>query len=347
MLPRHPAGVIARFARTADVGPQAVDATGGRNSNFADEGGAPITIAAHAGQSLIDERAGNEINVGICFEREARPIPRKRAACPAPPTVGRFGEQLLRLFCRRRIVVFVHQLSPFSALRNERAMPHPHKGPIDRPHDIHARQNEDDVRDSPRSWEQPRFSLSGACKRLLGRFRSARLHRSILRAAAPPALPALVPVRGFSSHLHQGQAVHDSARRPLSYACFNRSWVILDPKTGKIMRIRVGCELSFEFPQATPLIATLNVHFSRVSDLERPDHLRTAPAVPIEGYRDSFGNWCNRLVAPAGRFTLGTDTVVRDIGQPETAKPDLLQHQISATAERNAAISAREPLLRD
>jgi hypothetical protein len=40
------------------------------------------------------------------------------------------------------------------------------------------------------------------------------------------------------------------------------------------MRIRLGCELSFEFPQPTPMIVTLNVHFSRVSDLARPDHLR-------------------------------------------------------------------------
>ena len=31
------------------------------------------------------------------------------------------------------------------------------------------------------------------------------------------------------------------------------------------MRIHIGCELSFEFPQTTPMIATLNVHFSRVS----------------------------------------------------------------------------------
>jgi hypothetical protein len=48
------------------------------------------------------------------------------------------------------------------------------------------------------------------------------------------------------------------------------------------MRIRVGCALSFEFPQTTPLIATLNVHFSRVSELERPDYLITNPSVPIE-----------------------------------------------------------------
>ena len=77
------------------------------------------------------------------------------------------------------------------------------------------------------------------------------------------------------------------------------------------MRIHVGCELSFEFPQTTPMIATLNVHFSRVSDLERPDYLITNPSVPIEGYRDSFGNWCSRLVAPSGRFTLGTDAIIR------------------------------------
>ena len=63
------------------------------------------------------------------------------------------------------------------------------------------------------------------------------------------------------------------------------------------MRIHVGCELRFEFPQTTPMIATLNVHFSRVSELERPDYLITNPSVPVEGYRDSFGNWCSRLVA--------------------------------------------------
>ena len=48
------------------------------------------------------------------------------------------------------------------------------------------------------------------------------------------------------------------------------------------MRIHLGCELRFEFPQTTPMIVTLNVHFSRVSELERPDHLITNPSVPID-----------------------------------------------------------------
>src|SRR5258705_12468258 len=94
------------------------------------------------------------------------------------------------------------------------------------------------------------------------------------------------------------------------------------------MRIHVGCELSFEFPQVTPMIVTLNVHFSRFSDLEHPDYLMTTPSVPVEGYRDSFGNWCSRLVAPAGRFSVGTDAVVRDAGVPDPVDLDALQHQV-------------------
>jgi len=81
------------------------------------------------------------------------------------------------------------------------------------------------------------------------------------------------------------------------------------------MRIHVGCEMTYELAQVTPMILTLNVHASRVSDLERPDFLQTTPSVPVEGYRDSFGNWCNRLVAPRGRFSLRTDTIIRDSGQ--------------------------------
>ena len=33
------------------------------------------------------------------------------------------------------------------------------------------------------------------------------------------------------------------------------------------MKLRVGYELQYEFPQPTPLIAMLNIHFSRVADL--------------------------------------------------------------------------------
>ena len=97
---------------------------------------------------------------------------------------------------------------------------------------------------------------------------------------------------------------------------------------GEGMRIHVGCELSFEFPQTTPMIATLSVHFSRASELERPDYLITNPSVPTEGYRDSLGNWCSRLVAPSGHFSLGTDAIIRDSGMSDPIDLNALQRQV-------------------
>jgi transglutaminase-like putative cysteine protease len=81
------------------------------------------------------------------------------------------------------------------------------------------------------------------------------------------------------------------------------------------MQIRIGYELTYECPQRTPMIFTLNVHFSRVSDLVLPDYLRTDPPVPIRAYRDSFGNWCSRIVAPPGRTRIFTDALINDTGK--------------------------------
>src|SRR4029453_9145101 len=118
-----------------------------------------------------------------------------------------------------------------------------------------------------------------------------------------------------------------------------------EPRNADIMRIHVGCELSFNFPQTVPMIVTLNVHFSRFSDLERPDHLVTKPSVPVEGYRDSFGNWCSRLVAPTGRFTLGADAIVRDPGVSDSGRPERVAAPSPAPAGGNPAVPAWQPLL--
>ena len=91
------------------------------------------------------------------------------------------------------------------------------------------------------------------------------------------------------------------------------------------MQIRIGYELTYEFPQPTPMILTLNVHYSRISDLVRPDHLIVQPSIPVSSYRDGFGNWCSRLVAPAGLLRLSADTVINDSGLPEVTVPSLWQ----------------------
>jgi hypothetical protein len=99
------------------------------------------------------------------------------------------------------------------------------------------------------------------------------------------------------------------------------------------MRIRIGCSLTFDLQQETPLVTLLTVHYSRVDDLEAPDVLKTDPSVEVSGYRDLFGNWCSRMVAPAGRFTLGTDTVIRDGGAPDPTLPEVLQHRVQAICD--------------
>ena len=94
------------------------------------------------------------------------------------------------------------------------------------------------------------------------------------------------------------------------------------------MKIRVGFEMIYDFPQPTPLIAVLGVHFTRASDVIVPDYLTTSPGVPITPYRDGFGNWCSRMVAPAGRFRLSADGTVRDSGLPDVIVASAAQHAI-------------------
>jgi transglutaminase-like putative cysteine protease len=50
--------------------------------------------------------------------------------------------------------------------------------------------------------------------------------------------------------------------------------------------------------------------------------------VTISPYRDNYGNWCSRLVAPAGRMRLSGDGVVRDSGLPDVVAPSAPQHAV-------------------
>ena len=99
------------------------------------------------------------------------------------------------------------------------------------------------------------------------------------------------------------------------------------------MRIRVGYELAYDCPQPTPMILMLNIHYSRVSDMLAPDHLVTSPSVPVTGYRDGFGNWCTRLVAPAGQLRLSSSTVVNDPGTPDRVDASAQQHAVQDLPE--------------
>jgi transglutaminase-like putative cysteine protease len=94
------------------------------------------------------------------------------------------------------------------------------------------------------------------------------------------------------------------------------------------VKLRVGYELQYDFPQPTPVIMMLNIHFTRVSDLAAPDHIVVSPSVPIHGYRDGFGNWCSRMVAPAGRMRVSTDAVVADSGMADPVMSNASQSPV-------------------
>ncbi len=91
------------------------------------------------------------------------------------------------------------------------------------------------------------------------------------------------------------------------------------------MQLRIGFEMAYWCYQDTAMIVQLNVHYSRASDLQLPDLLRTAPSVPLRAYRDGFGNWCTRLEAPPGRFVLTADAIIEDSGKPDPVAPDAPQ----------------------
>ena len=91
------------------------------------------------------------------------------------------------------------------------------------------------------------------------------------------------------------------------------------------MRIRCGYEITYQCPAPTPMLLMLNVRPERLSDLETPDVIRSSPPIPLTQYRDQFGNLCSRILAPAGRFTLSSDFVIRDSGLPDPVFADAWQ----------------------
>ncbi|MEO1205689.1 MAG: transglutaminase family protein [Pseudomonadota bacterium] len=80
------------------------------------------------------------------------------------------------------------------------------------------------------------------------------------------------------------------------------------------MHLQIGYEFTYQFANPTPCLLMLNVHHSRVSDLIGADHIVMQPTSLVDGYRDHFGNWCSRVVAPAGRVVISSDTTIRDTG---------------------------------
>lgn len=96
------------------------------------------------------------------------------------------------------------------------------------------------------------------------------------------------------------------------------------------MQIKLGYELIYQCPQPTPMLLTLNLHYTRASDIVVPDHIVTQPPTPITAFRDGFGNWCSRIVAPPGQIKISTDALINDSGLPDPVQPNAIQHAVEA-----------------
>ena len=94
---------------------------------------------------------------------------------------------------------------------------------------------------------------------------------------------------------------------------------------GRMMLIRLGYDIELEIAQSMAVVAVLNVHPSRLSDLREPDEIQVSPHCAHEQYRDSFGNICTRIIPCAichrlpgryrrpGRTTYGFQRMVRGL----------------------------------
>ena len=107
------------------------------------------------------------------------------------------------------------------------------------------------------------------------------------------------------------------------------------------MRIRLGYDITMTHPQYTPMLLMLSIHYSRASHIVVPDYLITTPVTNVTQYRDSFGNWCSRLVAPPGQIRFTTDALVSDPGTYDAFAPRRHSARCLGVARRMHAVSAR------
>lgn len=95
-----------------------------------------------------------------------------------------------------------------------------------------------------------------------------------------------------------------------------------------LVLIRIGFDVVFQLPVATPMLLTLNVHPSEFSRLRGLESLNVEPHVPMWFYTDAFGNTCSRVLAPAGRFRLCNDAIIEDSGQPDEVDRTAVQYPV-------------------
>ena len=83
------------------------------------------------------------------------------------------------------------------------------------------------------------------------------------------------------------------------------------------MLIKVDFEISFTFPEPTPVVLMTYLHPSRDPTVRQQEKFSITPEVPVSRFVDGFGNRCGRAVMPAGLVVIRNDAIVEDCGLPD------------------------------
>ncbi|NND07985.1 MAG: transglutaminase family protein [Saprospiraceae bacterium] len=84
------------------------------------------------------------------------------------------------------------------------------------------------------------------------------------------------------------------------------------------MWLNVSCLLEFQNPVPTPFMMMLRPRSGQQQWIIREEYV-LSPRVPVHEFTDMFGNLCQRLVAPAGNFSVQTSAEVETADSSDTA----------------------------
>ena len=82
--------------------------------------------------------------------------------------------------------------------------------------------------------------------------------------------------------------------------------------------LKATCNLDFQLETCTPLVLMLRPRSGAQQWVARESYT-LAPYVPVVEYTDIYGNLCQRLVAPLGRFSIQTSAEVMTADEVDTA----------------------------
>ena len=100
------------------------------------------------------------------------------------------------------------------------------------------------------------------------------------------------------------------------------------------MQIGVGYKLTYNLPQSTPMLLTVNIHYSRyflTLSCQTTWSLSLPSRSQVTATCSAIGSVESSL--PAGQICLAGYAIVRDGGQPDQVCPSAIQHAVQALPE--------------